>query len=235
MIGPGQRFPSWRGLTGSGRPEPRGYPFFTTADLRAAGLPPEGFLRRERARRTIMSVARGCHVARPEDADARWSPDADALAWLIAVARQGTHGTYVSGISAAALHGAARRPSGVVHVTVPRQMRARELPALGFAVVFHQRNEHCLGLAAAFCAVFAGATLGPDLEWRTSELATFRLSSPGQTLLDLDHEPRLASLRSDHDRVRSALGRQVDHRTLLEIASVQRRRRAWERAHAMRR
>ncbi|MDN4476043.1 type IV toxin-antitoxin system AbiEi family antitoxin [Demequina sp. SYSU T00192] len=208
---------------------PPAYPLFATADLRGLLGDPDRRLRALRADGRIVTIARGVHVVVPDGADRSWLPGAEEVGWRVAAARFGLDVPYVSGLTAASLHGATARSSALVHVTVPRQVRARRLDALGTLLEFHTRDERVLGNPLWHLRRRDERTYGLDVIGMVGELGIFRVASPVQTVLDLLHSPWRSG---SPDRAREAVGRLLRGIADAEIDPVargQRRHSAAER------
>ena len=230
------RVPDWHSIVGP-RAEltPLAYPLFATADVRAVREGADRVLRDARSRGLIVTVARGLHVAVPLDAGPEWRPRVVEVAWLIAVARHGRHPAppaappYLCGITAASLHRAANAVPGIVHVTVPRQTRSLELPALRASVVFHQRFERCLGSPWWYSQVPDREDAGPELEDLPGQLCRPLMTSRNQTALDLLHSPARMDVWGETRPIVRRLLLGGDYRAFLAVAKNQRRHSAAER------
>ncbi|WP_062313328.1 type IV toxin-antitoxin system AbiEi family antitoxin domain-containing protein [Demequina rhizosphaerae] len=213
---------------------PPAFPLFATADLRAVIGDPGRRLRALRAGGRIVTIARGIHVAVPDGADRAWLPGAEEAGWRVAAARFGLEAPYVSGLTAASLHGATPRSSAFMHVTVPRQTRARRLDELGTLVEFHTRDERVLGSPLWRLRRGDERTWGPDVMSMVGELGPVRVASQIQTVLDLLHSPWRSG---SSDRARDAverLMRGVSDAEIDAVARGQRRHSAAERTRFQR-
>ncbi|SEJ66192.1 type IV toxin-antitoxin system AbiEi family antitoxin [Demequina mangrovi] len=213
---------SWSALLGTAAPSPRFFPYFTTADAVRATAGACRRLPMLAAEHRIVTVARGKHVVVPRGAGARWLPDPVEAAWLIAAARFAPHRPHISGLSAAALHGAAARPHDEVHVTVPFQARALELPALAMTVRFHQRDpEEVAKLQRERFGLTGGEQIA--VTQMRGEICMPLVTTPAQTVLDLLHSPTRAGDRYDALDAADRLVRRVPLRELDRLAAGQRR------------
>jgi|GEM_PF-7000706 len=221
----------WRALLDRpGAVRPRGFPLFRTADLVGEVRDPRRWLEHQRRADRVVTLARGLHVVVPDGAAAGWRPDPVEAAWLLAAATHGRLVPYVSGLSAAAVHGICARPRGVVHVTVPVQTRARELTALGVTVRFHQRRERYRGSSLRGSWLPDRQATGPVLESFDGELCRPRVTSPLQTALDLEHSPLRSGWPPAAERAVRDIMRITDVRDVWIAATGQRRGAAAERA-----
>ncbi|WP_062519372.1 type IV toxin-antitoxin system AbiEi family antitoxin domain-containing protein [Demequina silvatica] len=224
----------WTRLAGWASQAPLSFPLFATADLSRATRTPQGWLAERRREGAIATVAPGLHVVVPRDADPEWQPDPVQVAWLLAARTFGAVWPYVSGISAAALHGVCEPWGREVHVTVPRQMRDRDLPGISAVVRFHQRHESRIGWPPNNRIPARPAPAGPVLDTKPGDLCTVRYTSRIQTALDLMHSPERSGVGESALAVAQALILDVPTRDVMTTASGQRRKRAYERLRGVR-
>lgn len=178
------------------------------------------WLVRHREAGRLMSIARGRHLVIPECAAEDWAPHIVEAGWLVAVSIFGWAAPYLSGLTAAGVHGVPIRLGRSVHITGPVQRRDIALPSLPARVMFHQRAER-----------YRDGRYGDPAVLMTirGELCSMHVTSVEQTLLDLEHsrtrtrQPYAAYVAAQE------LDRVSDLAELTAISMVQRRRAAWGR------
>ncbi|WP_169746524.1 type IV toxin-antitoxin system AbiEi family antitoxin domain-containing protein [Demequina phytophila] len=224
----------WTTLAGWRSRVPKGFPLFTTAELWRATDAPQAWLERHRVSGAIRTVAPGLHLVAPRDAEVDWAPDPVEVAWLLGARTFGAVWPYVSGISAAALHGVCEQWASEVHVTVPRQTRDRNLPGIATTVRFHQRDESHIGWPAWTREPARPARAGPVLDTMTGDLCTVRYTSRIQTALDLIHSPERSGVGESARDIAKALIQDLPVRDVAITASGQRRKSAYARLYGVR-
>ncbi|MDN4483369.1 hypothetical protein [Demequina lignilytica] len=227
--GPGARAPFdspqlWRALVGDrSAAAPVALPLFSTRDALAAGLTARR-LTSLRSRRRVETIARGRHILIPPGASHDWRIAPLEAAWLVAVSVFGWDLPYLSGLTAAACHGAIAHPPGVVHITGPSQVRDIDLPGVGCIARFHQRSERTWSESLG---AHHGDPAAVDII--AGELCRMRITTENQTCLDLEHSLR----RTGYPRVAAAarltLQRRAAYRALWDACQLQRRWTAYGR------
>jgi predicted transcriptional regulator of viral defense system len=134
-----------------------------------------------------------------------WKPTLEGAAAGIAAAEFGPHGFALMGISAARLHGAIPRATGLATVATPRRRQA--LTTLeGATVVFTPVNLKT-----------------SELERMGTDLGDCLVTTPEQTALDISHRPALVGDAGVADAAMRALWPRCDQEVLARIAACQRR------------
>ncbi|MET4046704.1 putative transcriptional regulator of viral defense system [Rhodococcus sp. UYP5] len=204
----------------------------TSGDVRRrqAGLPPEfarlpmrvvraataadvyAHPRAELARLTDLGllhrVATGFYVAVPDNkVGGGWMPGLEAAAAGIAVAAYGRDEVVVMGVSAARLHGAIPRALATAVVAVPTRHDPIQLADRQAVVRFVVRDTARL-----------------DAERIDTELGAVLVTTPEQTVLDLEKRPGLGDAEGEVWPAVEQLYRRCDPEVLAEIAEVQKMR-----------
>ncbi|WP_354559293.1 MULTISPECIES: type IV toxin-antitoxin system AbiEi family antitoxin [unclassified Rhodococcus (in: high G+C Gram-positive bacteria)] len=156
----------------------------------------------------LHRVATGFYVAVPDNkVGGGWMPGLEAAAAGIAVAAYGRDEVVVMGVSAARLHGAIPRALATAVVAVPTRHDPIQLADRQAVVRFVVRDTARL-----------------DAERIDTELGAVLVTTPEQTVLDLEKRPGLGDAEGEVWPAVEQLYRRCDPEVLAEIAEVQKMR-----------